>query len=156
MSPAQSAAMSDYERIAAIISFLDENFLEQPDLHSLASEVGLSPHHFHRLFTSWAGTTPKAFLQCLTLHHARERLRRGENVLDAALDSGLSGPGRLHDLCVQLEAASPGEVKTGGAGLTIEYGIAETPFGPWLVGKSERGISHASFTDFVGNTCASL
>ena len=110
--------MNDYERIAEAIRFLDEHRDEQPDLATLSARIGLSPSHFHRLFSAWAGATPKDFLQCLTLSHARELLRRGETVLDAALDSGLSGPGRLHDLCVTLEAATPGEIKARGAGMT--------------------------------------
>jgi AraC family transcriptional regulator, regulatory protein of adaptative response / methylated-DNA-[protein]-cysteine methyltransferase len=144
---AHNRAVNDYERIAGVISYLDENFAEQPDLTQLAAQVGLSPHHFHRLFSKWAGVTPKDFLQCLTLNHAKTLLRRGQSVLDAALDAGLSGPGRLHDLCVQIEAASPGEMKSGGEGLVIEIGMSETPFGPWLVGRSVRGLCHVSFVE---------
>src|SRR6184192_3787067 len=121
--------MNDYERVANVIRFLDRHHTEQPDLHQLASAAGLSPFHFHRLFSAWAGVTPKDFLQCLTLEHVKHLLRNGDNVFDAALNAGLSGPGRLHDLCVTLEAASPGEMKNGGAGMQIEYGFAETPFG---------------------------
>jgi AraC family transcriptional regulator of adaptative response/methylated-DNA-[protein]-cysteine methyltransferase len=139
--------MNDYQRIAGVISYLDENFVEQPDLARLAAQVKLSPHHFHRLFSKWAGITPKDFLQCLTLNHAKTLLRRGQSVLDAALDAGLSGPGRLHDLCVEIEAASPGEMKSGGEGLAIHYGVSGTPFGPWLVGRSARGICHVSFVE---------
>jgi len=98
--------MNDYERVARIIRHLDAHHLEQPGLAVLAVEAGLSAAHFHRLFSRWAGVTPKDFLQCLTLEHARERLRRGQSVFDAALDVGLSSPGRLHDLCVTLEAAT--------------------------------------------------
>lgn len=139
--------MNDYERIARVIRFLDERHAEQPDLQTLAKEVGLSESHFHRLFSSWAGITPKDFLQCLTLTHAREMLRSGRNVLDTALESGLSGPGRLHDLCVNLEAASPGELKSGGAGWVITFGFAATPFGKCLIAESPRGICHLSFGD---------
>ena len=142
-----NSRVNDYQRIASVISYLDENFAEQPDLARIAARVGLSPHHFHRLFSKWAGVTPKDFLQCLTLTHAKTLLQRGESVLDAALDAGLSGPGRLHDLCVQIEAASPGEMKSGGQGLIIEFGAGETPFGPWLVGRSARGICHVSFVE---------
>jgi AraC family transcriptional regulator, regulatory protein of adaptative response / methylated-DNA-[protein]-cysteine methyltransferase len=139
--------MNDYERIARIIRYLDERHTDQPDLTTLAKHVGLSQHHFHRLFTSWAGITPKDFLQCLTLTHAKEMLRQGKSVLDAALDTGLSSPSRLHDLCISLEAASPGEVKSGGEGWTITIGFADSPFGKCLVGESHRGLCHLSFLD---------
>jgi AraC family transcriptional regulator, regulatory protein of adaptative response / methylated-DNA-[protein]-cysteine methyltransferase len=139
--------MNDYERIARIIRYLDECHADQPNLATLARHVGLSQHHFHRLFTSWAGITPKDFLQCLTLSHAREMLRQGKSILDAALDAGLSSPGRLHDLCVSLEAASPGEVKSGGEGWTITFGFVDSPFGKCLIGESHRGVCHLSFVE---------
>lgn len=148
--------MNDYERIARIIRRLDETHTEQPDLAELASVAGLSTTHFHRLFTAWAGITPKDFLQCLTLEHARSLLRAGSSVLDAAVESGLSGPGRLHDLCVTLEAASPGEMKAGGAGWTIVAGVAETPFGAAVIGESPRGICHLSFFDEADSLFGSL
>lgn len=137
--------MNDYERIALVIRYLDECHTEQPDLATLAEYVGLSQFHFHRLFSAWAAITPKDFLQCLTLSHAKELLNKGKSVLDAALISGLSGPGRLHDLCISLEAASPGELKSGGEGWTISAGFADSPFGECLVGESPRGICHLSF-----------
>jgi AraC family transcriptional regulator of adaptative response/methylated-DNA-[protein]-cysteine methyltransferase len=139
--------MNDYERIAQVIRFLDARHVEQPDLTTLAERAGLSPFHFHRLFATWAGITPKDFLQCLTLAHAKELLRDGESILDVALDSGLSGPGRLHDLCVNLEAASPGELKSGGTGWTISFGFAGSPFGKCLIAESPRGICHLSFVE---------
>ena len=139
--------MSDYQRIAQIIRYLDEHQADQPDLATLAQEVGLSPSHFHRLFSRWAGITPKDFLQCLTLAHAKTLLRRGETVMHTALGSGLSGSGRLHDLCVDLEAASPGEIKVAGRGWTIDAGFAETPFGLCLVGEGPRGLCHLSFVE---------
>lgn len=139
--------MNDYERIARVIRYLDEHHTEQPNLASLANFAGLSQHHFHRLFSSWAGITPKDFLQCLTLAHAKELLRKGESVLNAALDSGLSSPSRLHDLCISLEAASPGEVKSGGEGWTIMTGLVDSPFGKCLIGESARGVCHISFVD---------
>src|SRR5256886_10909030 len=120
--------MNDYERVANVIRFLDRHHTEQPDLNQLASAAGLSPFHFHRLFSAWAGVTPKDFLQCLTLEHVKHLLRNGDNVFDAALNAGLSGPGRLHDLCVTLEAASPGEMKSGGAGVRNDYCFPPTPF----------------------------
>jgi AraC family transcriptional regulator of adaptative response/methylated-DNA-[protein]-cysteine methyltransferase len=139
--------VNDYERIARVIRYLDECHTEQPDLATLSRHAGLSLFHFHRLFTAWAGITPKDFLQCLTQSHARELLRKGKSILDVAMDTGLSGPGRLHDLCVNLEAASPGELKSGGAGWVIEAGFAHSPFGRCLVGQGPRGICHFSFVD---------
>jgi AraC family transcriptional regulator of adaptative response/methylated-DNA-[protein]-cysteine methyltransferase len=143
----QTVAVNDYERISRVIRHLDEHHIEQPDLAELADSAGLNPFHFHRLFSSWAGVTPKDFLQCLTLAHARELLRQGESVLNTALETGLSGPGRLHDLCVNLESASPGEMKSGGASWTITAGFAESPFGTCLVAQSPRGICHLSFIE---------
>lgn len=139
--------MNDYERIARVIRLLDERHTEQPDLAALAGSAGLSQFHFHRLFSAWAAITPKDFLQCLTVAHAKELLREGRGVLDVALSAGLSGPGRLHDLCVNLEAASPGEIKSGGAGWTISAGFADSPFGKCLIGESPRGICHLSFVE---------
>jgi AraC family transcriptional regulator of adaptative response/methylated-DNA-[protein]-cysteine methyltransferase len=139
--------MSDYERIARVIRYLDQNRGEQPDLATLARVAGLSQSHFHRLFTTWAGTTPKRFLQCLNFENVRTLLRQGKSILDAAFATGLSGPGRLHDLCINLEAASPGEIKSGGAGWTIKAGFGPSPFGQCLVAQSPRGICHLSFVD---------
>ena len=142
--------MNDYERIARIIRYLDDHHTEQPDLADLAARAGLTRFHFHRLFSNWAGVTPKAFLQCLTLAHARQLLRDGESVLTAAFETGLSGPGRLHDLCVHLKSASPGELKTGGAGWTLAAGFADSPFGTCLVAENPRGLCHLSFVETGG------
>jgi AraC family transcriptional regulator of adaptative response/methylated-DNA-[protein]-cysteine methyltransferase len=146
----QTVDMNDYERVASVIRFLDQHHTEQPDLAALSAAAGLSPFHFHRLFSSWAGVTPKDFLQCLTLEHVKQLLREGENVFDAALDAGLSGAGRLHDLCVTLEAASPGEMKNGGAGLQINFGFSATPFGEALIAETKRGICALFFVDIGG------
>lgn len=146
--------MNDYERVANVIRFLDRHHTDQPDLNQLASAAGLSPFHFHRLFSTWAGVTPKDFLQCLTLEHVKRLLLDGRNVFDAALDAGLSGPGRLHDLCVTLEAASPGEMKNGGAGIQIDYGFTDTPFGEALIAETRRGVCHLSFLDRDGRNSA--
>ncbi|MBT5814007.1 MAG: methylated-DNA--[protein]-cysteine S-methyltransferase [Opitutales bacterium] len=143
--------MDDYRRIEEVIRFLGEDFQSQPSLSALAKRVGLSDSHFQRLFLRWAGVTPKEFLQCLTHSHAKRLLDRGESVLDAALDSGLSGPGRLHDLCIKLEAATPGEIKSGGAGWKIVYGFAVSDFGRVLVASGPRGICHLSFVDSQSN-----
>jgi AraC family transcriptional regulator of adaptative response/methylated-DNA-[protein]-cysteine methyltransferase len=139
--------MNDYERIETVIRYLDERHCDQPDLTQLARVAGLTPYRFHRLFRSWAGITPKDFLQCLTLEHVRSLLRQGDSVFDVSMEAGLSGPGRLHDLCVTLEAASPGEMKAGGEGLTITYGFAESPFGECLIAETSRGICHLTFVD---------
>ena len=143
----QNTQMNDYRRIELVIRYLDENHSEQPDLAGLAEYAGLSQFHFHRLFSKWAGITPKDFLRCLTLTHAKQLLRGGESVLDVSLLTGLSSPGRLHDLCVNLEAASPGEVKSGGEGWTIKAGFAKSPFGPCLIAESPRGICQLTFLE---------
>jgi AraC family transcriptional regulator of adaptative response/methylated-DNA-[protein]-cysteine methyltransferase len=142
--------MNDYERIALVIRHLDQCHTDQPDLATLAEYAGLSRYHFHRLFSAWAAITPKDFLQCLTLSHAKEMLRKGNSVLEATMHAGLSSPGRLHDLCVNLEAASPGELKSGGHGWTISAGFADSPFGRFLVGEGPRGICHLSFVGSEG------
>ncbi|MDZ4405380.1 methylated-DNA--[protein]-cysteine S-methyltransferase [Prosthecobacter sp.] len=152
---AEIRGMNDYERVARIIRHLDDHHVEQPGLEELAAHLGLSRFHFHRLFSRWAGVTPKDFLQCLTLEHARERLRQGESVFDAALDVGLSSPGRLHDLCVTLEAATPGEIKGGGEGWTIEAGLAATPFGLCCIGNGPRGVCHLAFVESAERTTVS-
>ena len=140
-------SMTDYDRIARIIRFLDANHDRRPDLAELAQQANLSPHHFHRLFSRWAGITPHQFLDCLSHSHARRLLREGESVLGTALAAGFSGPGRLHDLCVKLEAASPGEIRSGGSGWSIRAGFAGSPFGICLIGESRRGICHISFVN---------
>jgi AraC family transcriptional regulator of adaptative response/methylated-DNA-[protein]-cysteine methyltransferase len=150
----ETQGVNDYERVARIIRHLDERHAEQPDLAELAARSGLSRFHFHRLFSRWAGATPKDFLQCLTLTHARERLRRGHSVLDAAFDSGLSSPGRLHDLCVALEAATPGEIKSGGEGWTLQAGFTESPFGRCCIGLGPRGVCHLAFVDRADRNAA--
>jgi AraC family transcriptional regulator of adaptative response/methylated-DNA-[protein]-cysteine methyltransferase len=142
--------MNEYERIARVIRHLEAHHAEQPDLATLAQVAGMSPYHFHRLFSTWAGITPKDFLQCLTLSHAKDLLQKGASVLDAALGSGLSGPGRLHDLCVILESATPGEVKSGGAGWRLGAGFAYSPFGRCLIATGPRGLCHLSFHDEDG------
>lgn len=137
--------MTSYARIERILRWLDANAAAQPSLAEMAALAGLGESHFHREFVRWTGVTPKDFVQCLTLADAKERLARGEAVLEAATGAGLSGPGRLHDLCVSLEAATPGEIKRGGEGLAIRWGTGETPFGRCLLGESERGLCLLSF-----------
>lgn len=138
---------TDYSRIERAILFLDAHAREQPDLNTVAAATGLSPHHFQRLFRRWAGISPKRFLQFLTADHARELLTRAHGTLDTALASGLSGGGRLYDLMVNVYAATPGELRNGGAGLTIHYGFAPTPFGECLAARTARGICHLMFAD---------
>jgi AraC family transcriptional regulator of adaptative response/methylated-DNA-[protein]-cysteine methyltransferase len=139
--------MTDYERVASVIRYLDAHRGEQPQLGAIARYAGSSASHFHRVFARWAGVTPKAFLQCLTMADARDRLRAGQSVLEAAYDAGLSGPGRLHDLAVRLEAATPGELKSGGGGWTITAGFADTPFGIARAGVVARGFCHLAFVE---------
>lgn len=137
----------DYARIEAAIAYLEEHFRDQPELETVASEVGLSPHHFQRLFRRWAGISPKRFGQFLTLDYAKAQLEASASVLDAAYDAGLSGPSRLHDLFVTYEAMSPGAFKTGGEGVDIAYGVHPSPFGVCLVAQTERGICALGFAD---------
>lgn len=141
------AVSRDYGRVAAAIAYIEARAPEQPGLEEMAAAVGLSPHHFHRLFRRWAGLTPKRFLQLLTVEAAKERLDASRSVLAAAYGAGLSGPGRLHDLFVGLEGVTPGEYRSGGEGVEIEYGVADSPFGPALVGRTGRGVCHLSFLD---------
>lgn len=135
----------DYLRIEQAILYLESHFQEQPSLEEVAAHIGLSEYHFQRLFTRWAGVSPKRFLQFLTKEGAKELLSRSENLLDTTHQVGLSSLGRLHDLFVTTEAVTPGEYKTRGDGLTIRYGIHLTPFGKCLIGLTERGICHLGF-----------
>ena len=137
--------ISHYARIERAIRFIEDNRLEQPSLDRVAAGVGMSAFHLQRVFTAWAGVSPKLFLRYVTLDHAREALMDARPVLDAALDVGLSGPGRLHDLFVTLEAATPGEVGAGGRGLDIRYGRHDGPFGRFLVAATERGVCRIAF-----------
>lgn len=145
MQTSEAAPRRDYERVERAIAYLETNFREQPDLGELAGHIGLSEFHLQRLFTRWAGVTPKQFLQHLTLDAARESLARSPTVFDAALDAGLSGPGRLHELFVTHEAVTPGEYKSRGAGITIRYGYHESPFGECLLLVTERGVCGLGF-----------
>jgi AraC family transcriptional regulator, regulatory protein of adaptative response / methylated-DNA-[protein]-cysteine methyltransferase len=146
----------DYERIARAIGYLREHALEHPDLGMAARHARLSDHHFQRLFTRWAGVSPKRFLQYLTVEHAKACLASSRAVLDVAGEAGLSGPGRLHDLFVTLEAMSPGEYRAGGAGLAIRYGIHDSPFGAALIAATARGVCALHFLDGEGHGAALL
>ncbi len=135
----------DYLRIEQAILYLENHYKDQPSLEDVAASIGLSEFHFQRVFTRWAGVSPKRFLQFLTKESAKDLLKRSENLLDATYQVGLSSLGRLHDLFVTTEAVTPGEYKSRGAGLTIRYGIHPTPFGKCLIGVTERGICHLGF-----------
>lgn len=135
----------DYARIERAIGFIERNLRDQPSLDDIARSVGLSPYHFHRLFTRWAGVSPKLFLRALTVAHAKQVLAGSMSVLEATFEVGLSGPGRLHDLFVTLEAVTPGQFKGWGGGLVIRYGFHHGIFGAFLVAATERGICGLSF-----------
>jgi AraC family transcriptional regulator, regulatory protein of adaptative response / methylated-DNA-[protein]-cysteine methyltransferase len=141
------AANDDYDIVRRAIAYISERWRAQPEIEQIAHAVGVTPDELHHLFRRWAGLTPKAFMQALTLDHAKTLLRDSASVLDAALDSGLSGPGRLHDLFVTHEAMSPGEWKGGGAGLTLRYGFHPSPFGTAIVIATDRGLSGLAFAD---------
>ena len=142
-NPSQSS--EDYLRIEQAILYLENHYKDQPELGDVAANIGLSEYHFQRLFTRWAGVSPKRFLQFLTKEGAKDLLNRSENLLDTTHQVGLSSLGRLHDLFVTAEAVTPGEYKSKGAGVTIRYGIHPTPFGKCLIATTERGICHLSF-----------
>ena len=135
----------DYRRIEQAILYLENHYKDQPELEEVAANIGLSEYHFQRLFSRWAGVSPKRFLQFLTKEGAKDLLDRSENLLDTTHQVGLSSLGRLHDLFVTAEAVSPGEYKSRGEGVTIRYGIHPTPFGKCLIATTERGICHLSF-----------
>ena len=137
--------LEDYSRIERAILFLEENYHRQPELREVAQSVHLSEFHFQRLFRRWAGISPKRFIQFLTLEHAKKLLGGSHSVLDATYDAGLSSPGRLHDLFVNIEAMTPGEFKAQGAGLRISYGFHPSPFGECLLAVTERGICGLGF-----------
>ena len=138
----------DYKRIAEAIGFLKDNYKTQPTLEQVAEHIHLSPFHFQRMFQSWAGVSPKQFLQYLTIGHAKEILKQtGASLFDTALETGLSGTGRLHDLFIKVEGMTPGEFKNGGETLHINYAFADTPFGKVIVASTAKGICHMAFAD---------
>ncbi len=146
LAPLQGAA-ADYAAVQRAIAYITEHWREQPEIEAIAAAVGVTDTELHHLFRRWAGLTPKAFLQALTLDHARKLLRDSASVLDTTYEVGLSGPGRLHDLFVTHEAMSPGEWKTGGEGLTIRYGFHPSPFGLALIMATDRGLAGLAFGD---------
>lgn len=138
----------NYDRIAEAIDYIRENFRTQPGLDEIAGKIHLSPYHFQRLFTDWAGVSPKKFLQYISVEHAKALLKQEQaTVFDAALETGLSGTGRLHDLFISIEGMTPGEFRHGGADLEINYSFAESPFGNILVASTPKGICYMAFVD---------
>jgi len=135
----------DYARVEQAIKYLERNVSRQPELNEIASAIGLSEYHFQRLFTRWAGISPKRFLQFLTKENAKELLQRSGNLMDATYQVGLSSLGRLHDLLVSTEAVTPGQYRKRGAGVTIRYSIHHSPFGQCLIAVTERGVCHLGF-----------
>src|SRR6187399_1549494 len=142
-----STAAADYDVVRRAIAHIKGNWRAQPEIEEIAEAAGVTPTELHHLFRRWAGLTPKAFLQALTLDSARTLLRDSASVLDASYEVGLSGPGRLHDLFVTHEAMSPGEWKSGGEGLTVRYAYHPSPFGNALVMATERGLAGLAFAD---------
>lgn len=138
----------NFQRIAEAIDYLRQNFSRQPELAEVAEQVHVSPYHFQRMFTEWAGTSPKKFLQYISIQHAKKMLKEDQaSLFDTAMEAGLSGAGRLHDLFVNIEGMTPGEYKNGGANLSINYSFAESPFGNILVASTPKGICHIAFAD---------
>ena len=146
----------NFKRIAKAIKILQENFTDQPSLDEVAKQIHVSPAHFQRMFTEWAGVSPKKFMQFVTIAHAKQILRTSSvtdissqkntaTLFDTAAQTGLSGTGRLHDLFINIEGMTPGEYKNGGEGLSIKYSFANTHFGSILVASTEKGICHISF-----------
>jgi len=142
-----SEAAADYEIVRKAIGHIRGHWREQPEIEAIAEAAGVTPTELHHLFRRWAGLTPKAFLQALTLDGARRLLRDSASVLDASYEVGLSGPGRLHDLFVTHEAMSPGEWKSGGEGLTMYFGFHPSPFGKALIMATDRGLAGLAFAD---------
>ncbi len=142
----KSQANVNFERIKEAIEFIDTNYKQQPSLDEVAAYVHLSPTHFHKVFTDWAGVSPKQFLQFTTLSHAKALLKSGrDSLLQSSLELGLSSTSRLHDLFINIEAMSPGEFKDAGSALNIDYSFADTQWGKALVASTEKGICYLSF-----------
>src|SRR5436190_20488993 len=147
----------NYNRIADAIDYIKQNFKHQPGLDEVAEKIHLSPFHFQRLFTEWAGVSPKQFLQYLSVEYAKSILKEQQATLfDAAYETGLSGTGRLHDMFIKIEGMTPGEFKNGGENLSINYSYAESPFGNILVASTTKGICHMAFADDEQQALAAL
>jgi AraC family transcriptional regulator of adaptative response/methylated-DNA-[protein]-cysteine methyltransferase len=144
----ESQSALDFQRIAKAIDYLQTNFRQQPDLEEIAEKIHVSPFHFQRMFSEWAGVSPKKFLQYLSIEHAKKVLQqKSATLFDAAHETGLSGTGRLHDLFIKIEGMTPGEYKNGGEQLTIHYSFAESPFGNILIASTSIGICHMAFAE---------
>ena len=139
--------ITNYSRIEEAIDYIRANFKSQPTLDEIAEKVHLSPFHFQRIFTEWAGVSPKKFLQYISIDHAKKLLSEQATLFDTAFDTGLSGTSRLHDLFVNIEGMTPGEYKNGGENLSINYSYAESPFGNVMVASTQKGICHIAFAD---------
>ena len=139
--------MLDYDRISKAIVFIKENFKDQPNLDQVAKHVNLSPFHFQRLFQEWAGVSPKKFLQFISVQYAKDLLKENLSLMDATIETGLSGTGRLHDLFMNIEGMTPGEYKNGGKGLHINYSFGNSPFGRVIIASTQKGICHLAFLE---------
>ena len=138
----------DFQRIAKAIGYLKSNFKQQPSLEEMADKVHISPFHFQRMFTEWAGVSPKKFLQYVSIEHAKKMLKDDQATLsETSFETGLSGTGRLHDLFINIEGMTPAEYKNGGKNLSINYSYADSPFGSILVASTVKGICHLAFAD---------
>ena len=136
----------NYNRIAEAINYIKKNFKDQPSLNDIAESVHLSPYHFQRLFSDWAGVSPKKFMQYISVEYAKQLLKGQQTTLfDAAHETGLSGTGRLHDLFINIEGMTPGEFKNAGESLAINYSFAESPFGNLIVATTQKGVCHMAF-----------
>ena len=142
-----SQQSEDFQRIEKAIKFIEANFKSQPSLDQITKSVHLSKYHFQRLFKRWAGISPIQFMQFITLDYTKERLIESRSLLDTALDAGLSGPSRLHDLFITFEAMTPGDFKKQGSGLRISYGVCDSPFGECLLATTQRGICYFGFVE---------
>jgi len=151
------SSQQHYQRIAEAIAYIQNNFQRQPQLDEIAAHIHLSSAHFQRLFTEWAGTSPKKFLQYISIEHAKKVLKQQQgSVFDATFATGLSSTSRLHDLFIQIEGMTPAEYKYGGQHLTINYQFSETPFGQVLIASTQKGICTLRFVENTAEALAHL
>jgi AraC family transcriptional regulator, regulatory protein of adaptative response / methylated-DNA-[protein]-cysteine methyltransferase len=147
----------NFKRVAEALEYITQNFKQQPQLEEIAARVHVSPFHFQRIFTEWAGTTPKKFLQYISLEHAKKLLKENQATLfETAHETGLSGTSRLHDLFINIEGMTPAEYKNGGRNLSINYSFAESPFGDLIVASTQKGICYMAFADEEENAFSLL